>query len=88
MTENHLDLHAYLPRECRDLVEEYLRAAREDGLSTVRIIHGKGTGSMLRLVRAVLDRHPAVMSYHQADANWGVTVVELKPRTAGSPSQE
>ena len=72
-----LDLHTFQPRECADLVEEYLRAAQEAGMTEVRIIHGKGTGSLRRLVHAVLDRHPAVARYRQADANWGATIVEL-----------
>jgi DNA-nicking Smr family endonuclease len=74
-----IDLHAFLPRECADVVDEYVRAAREAGFTTVRIIHGKGTGTLRRIVHGVLDRHPAVASYAQADANWGATLVELKP---------
>jgi DNA-nicking Smr family endonuclease len=75
---DELDLHTFLPKECADVVEEYLRAAQEAGFATVRIIHGKGTGTLRRIVQAVLDRHPAVASYAQADANWGATRVELK----------
>jgi DNA-nicking Smr family endonuclease len=74
-----LDLHTFLPRECADVVEEYLRAAQEAGFSTVRIIHGKGTGTLRRIVHGVLSRHPAVAGFEQADANWGATRVELKP---------
>lgn len=73
-----LDLHTFLPKECADVVEEYLRAAHEAGFTTVRIIHGKGTGTLRRIVHSVLDRHPAVAGYQQADANWGATRVELK----------
>jgi DNA-nicking Smr family endonuclease len=73
-----LDLHTFQPRECADVVEEYLRAAQEVGFATVRIIHGKGTGTLRRIVQGVLDRHPAVAGYTQADANWGATRVELK----------
>jgi len=53
---DELDLHAFLPRECADVVEEYVRAAQEAGLALVRIIHGKGTGTLRRIVHAVLDR--------------------------------
>jgi DNA-nicking Smr family endonuclease len=77
---DELDLHTFLPKECADVVEEYVRAAHEAGMATVRIIHGKGTGTLRRIVQGVLDRHPAVASYAQADANWGATRVELKPR--------
>jgi dsDNA-specific endonuclease/ATPase MutS2 len=80
---DELDLHTFRPHECADLVEEYVRAAHEQGLTRVRIVHGKGAGTLRRLVHAVLDRHPAVARYALADAasgGWGATVVELKPR--------
>ena len=79
---DELDLHTFLAKECGDVVEEYVRAAREAGFLTVRIIHGKGTGALRRTVHAVLDRHPAVARYTLADpgsGSWGATLVELKP---------
>jgi DNA-nicking Smr family endonuclease len=84
MTElpDELDLHTFLPEECADVVEEYVRAAQEAGLATVRIVHGKGTGALRRIVHAVLDRHPAVRAYRLAGehrGSWGATLVELKP---------
>lgn len=74
-----IDLHTFRPKDCADVVEEYVRAAQEAGFTTVRIIHGKGTGALRRTVQGVLERHPAVASFRQADANWGATLVELKP---------
>ena len=76
---DELDLHTFQPRECADVVDEYLRAAHEAGFTTVRIIHGKGTGTLRRIVQGVLSRHSAVARFEQADANWGATRVELKP---------
>jgi dsDNA-specific endonuclease/ATPase MutS2 len=79
---DELDLHTFQPRECADVVDEYLRAAQEAGMTAVRIIHGKGTGALRRIVHGVLDRHPAVASYRLGDASgggWGATLVELKP---------
>ncbi|HWO26104.1 MAG TPA: Smr/MutS family protein [Kofleriaceae bacterium] len=81
---DELDLHTFLPQECADVVEEYVRAAQEAGLQAVRIIHGKGKGTLRRTVHAVLDRHPAVRAYRLAGAergSWGATLVELKPPT-------
>lgn len=75
-----LDLHAFDPRDVKDLVPEYLRACRERGILRVRVIHGKGTGALRRTVHAVLDRLPDVASYRLAgdDASgWGATVVFL-----------
>jgi len=78
---DQLDLHHFLPRECGDVVTEYLHAARAAGLPTVRLIHGKGIGALRRTVHAVLDRHPAVRAYRLADdrSSWGATLVELHP---------
>ena len=76
--DDSIDLHTFLPAECGDVVEEFVRDAHERGLTTVRIIHGKGIGNLRRTVHAVLDRHPAVARYYQADVNWGATIVELK----------
>ena len=77
---NELDLHTFLPKECADVVAEYLRAAQEAGMAHVRIVHGKGTGTLRRIVHGVLERHPAVRAFRLADArggSWGATLVEL-----------
>ena len=80
---DELDLHTFQPSECADLVEEYVRAAHEAGLTAVRIIHGKGAGTLRRIVHGVLERHPAVASFKLGDehsGSWGATLVELRPR--------
>jgi DNA-nicking Smr family endonuclease len=77
---DELDLHTFLPRECADVVEEYVRAAHEAGMTTVRIVHGKGTGTLRRIVHDVLARHPAVRAFRLGDersGSWGATLVEL-----------
>ena len=82
---DELDLHTFLPKECADVVEEYLHAAQAQGMTVVRIIHGKGTGTLRRIVHGVLDRHPAVARYALADGasgSWGATLVELAPKSA------
>ena len=79
---DELDLHTFLPKECADVVDEYVRAAQEAGLTAVRIVHGKGKGTLRRTVHAVLARHPAVRSYQLAEGHrggWGATLVELQP---------
>jgi DNA-nicking Smr family endonuclease len=79
---DELDLHTFLPRDCADVVAEYLRAAQDAGMTGVRIVHGKGTGTLRRIVHGVLDRHPAVRAYRLADergGSWGATLVELHP---------
>jgi len=81
---DELDLHTFLPKECADVVTEYLHAAQEQGMTSVRIIHGKGTGTLRRIVHSVLDNHPAVARYALAggSGSWGATLVELVPKPA------
>ena len=76
-----LDLHTFLPRELGELVPAYLTACREQGIYEVRIIHGKGTGSLRRSVYAILSRLDCVESYRLAgdeSGGWGATIVQLK----------
>lgn len=79
-----LDLHVFDPSDVDSLVPEYLRACHEKGLTEVRIIHGKGTGTLRRHVRSILDDHPLVVDYNKAtDASgWGATIAHLSPPAA------
>ena len=76
-----LDLHTFNPREIKSLIPEYLRDCRERGILEVRIIHGKGTGSLRESVHAILKRSPEVESYRLAGdrSGWGATLVTLAP---------
>jgi DNA-nicking Smr family endonuclease len=79
-----LDLHAFLPREVKDLVPAYLSACRDEGIYEVRIIHGKGTGHLRRTVHAILSRIDCVASFRLAGeggGDWGATLVVLQRRT-------
>lgn len=83
-----LDLHVFAPREVKSVTEEYLRACREKGILRVRIIHGKGTGTLRRTVHGLLEKHPAVASYHLAGdrSGWGATIAVLHPASEGQSS--
>ncbi|RMF24028.1 MAG: DNA mismatch repair protein MutS, partial [Deltaproteobacteria bacterium] len=64
------------------VVTEYLRACREQGILEVRIVHGKGTGTLRRGVLALLDRLPEVAGYRQGGpggGEWGAVIVRLRP---------
>jgi len=77
-----LDLHAFRPKEVKDLVPDYLGECRKRGILDVRIIHGKGTGVLQRKVHSILGRLPEVRSFRLAgeDAGgWGATLVRLDP---------
>jgi DNA-nicking Smr family endonuclease len=78
---DQLDLHTFQPAECADVVAEFVGAARQEGYRMVRIIHGKGTGTLRRIVHSVLENHPAVARFTLGDetsGSWGATLVELK----------
>ena len=75
-----LDLHTFQPREVKYLVPDYLDLCLAKGILEVRIIHGKGTGTMRRTVHAILGRIPEVASFKTAPENaggWGATLVTL-----------
>lgn len=76
-----LDLHTFQPSEVKDLVPEYLMACRARGILQVRIIHGKGTGTLKRIVLSILDELPYVESFRTAEeqgGGWGAMIVLLK----------
>jgi DNA-nicking Smr family endonuclease len=76
-----LDLHTFRPDEVKDLVPAYLAECSKRGILQVRIIHGKGQGTLRRTVQAVLEKLLSVESFHTADelaGGWGATIVILK----------
>jgi len=75
-----LDLHAFLPREIPDLLEDYFVECLRAGLYSLRIIHGKGKGIQKRRVQELLQKNPLVISFKDAPpeaGGWGATLVEL-----------
>lgn len=84
--EESLDLHTFQPREVKDLLYDYLEAACEKGFQEVRIIHGKGSGTLRERVHAILKKHPLVVSFQEAEptrGGWGATVVVLRCNPSG-----
>ena len=76
-----LDLHNFQPREVKDLISEYISVCQEKGILQIRIIHGKGTGTLRRIVHASLDKNSQILDYWQEEGSggsWGATIVQLK----------
>jgi len=80
---DELDLHTFRPGEVKDLVPGYIEACLEEGIYELRIIHGKGKGTLRRIVHSALDKIPEVSSYQLAEGGsggWGATVVILQDK--------
>ena len=77
--DGNLDLHAFQPSDVADLVGTYLDECAARGIRDIRIIHGKGIGTLRRIVHAVLDRRDDVIGYRTAGdgSGWGATLVAL-----------
>ncbi|MCC5841472.1 MAG: Smr/MutS family protein [Opitutales bacterium] len=83
-----LDLHMFRPREVAAVVEAYLAACAEKGVLDVRVIHGKGIGTLRDQVRKQLGAHPGVVSFSSGDGGsggWGATIVRLRPLPWAKP---
>lgn len=79
--EDSLDLHAFLPKDIKSVVEEYVTAAHEAGLREVRLIHGRGRGIQRGIVQQTLERHPLVAAFWDApESHLGATIARLADR--------
>ena len=61
-------------------LDQYLDDAFMVGLYQVRVVHGKGTGTLRQAVREQLAKHSLVKSYRPGgygDGGAGVTIVQL-----------
>ncbi|MGH2542950.1 MAG: Smr/MutS family protein, partial [Ardenticatenaceae bacterium] len=75
-----IDLRGNTVEEMIPLLDKYIDDAYLAGMPSVRIIHGKGTGTLRRVVRDELRNHPLVKEYRSGDGNEGgdgVTVAVL-----------
>jgi DNA-nicking Smr family endonuclease len=90
VTQSQLDLHGMRTDEAREALAEFLRNATRRGLRCVRVIHGKGLGSINRepvlkkKVRNWLVQKDEVLAFCQAravDGGAGAVMVLLKAQS-------
>ena len=80
---NEVDIRGMTLLEAEPVVEQFLDQCRMSGLTTVSIIHGKGTGALRQGVHALLKRDKSVESFRlgvYGEGETGVTIVTLKQK--------
>ncbi|MCM2315528.1 MAG: Smr/MutS family protein [Thermoanaerobaculia bacterium] len=85
-----IDLHAFLPRDVKSVVYDYLVEARARGYLQVRLVHGRGIGVQREIVRSLLTAIPWVIAFSDADPSgggWGATVVSLEADSPRGPAE-
>jgi DNA mismatch repair protein MutS2 len=73
---DELDVRGQRAQEAREAVRSFVDDAALAGLTSVRVVHGRGTGAVRKAVREELDRHPLVDRSESESAD-GATLVYL-----------
>jgi DNA mismatch repair protein MutS2 len=79
-TSGELDVRGSRVHESDEIVREFIDDSSIQGLTSVRIIHGDGTGALRESIRVLLSKHPLVASFSAAPRNRGgngATLVDL-----------
>jgi DNA-nicking Smr family endonuclease len=75
-----LDLHGFFPDQVPEVLDAFLENARDLGIRTLRIVHGKGKSRLKFEVLRFLASRRDVASFHDAapeSGGWGATIVEI-----------
>ena len=77
--ENELDIRGMLPEEASSYLERFIDAAFMSSQSSIRIVHGKGTGTLRQLVAKKMKGYPFKSIRHpdKKEGGDGVTIGEL-----------
>jgi DNA mismatch repair protein MutS2 len=73
---DQLDVRGTRAQDAREAVRSFVDEAALAGLGEVRVVHGRGTGSLRAAVREELDSHPLV-ERREPEANDGATLAHL-----------
>jgi dsDNA-specific endonuclease/ATPase MutS2 len=74
---DELDLHTFRPSELGELIPDYIGLCLQKDIFRIRIIHGKGIGTLRETVHAILRRDSRVLRFELAGQNeggWGATI--------------
>lgn len=78
---SEINILGYHVEDALFVIDKYLDDSYLAKLSTIRIVHGKGTGALRTGIHTFLKKHPHVKSYRLGtfgEGEMGVTIVELK----------
>ena len=77
---DELDLHTFRPSELGELMPDYIGLCLQKDIFRIRIIHGKGIGTLRETVHGLLGRDSRVLRFELAGQNeggWGATIAWL-----------
>ena len=77
---DELDLHTFRPGELGELIPDYIGLCLQKNIFRIRIIHGKGIGTLRKTVHALLKRDSRVLRFElagQEEGGWGATIAWL-----------
>ena len=77
---DELDLHAFRPNELGELIPDYIGLCLQRDILRIRIIHGKGIGTLRETVHGLLRKDSRVLRFElagQGEGGWGATIAWL-----------
>ena len=77
---NELDLHTFRLGELGELIPDYIGLCLQKNIFRIRIIHGKGIGTLRETVHSLLSRDSRVTRFElagQEEGGWGATIAWL-----------
>lgn len=74
---DELDLHTFRPSELGELIPDYIGLCLQRDILRIRIIHGKGIGTLRETVHGLLRKDSRVLRFKlagQGEGGWGATI--------------
>ena len=77
---DELDLHTFRPNDLGELIPDYIGLCLQRDILRIRIIHGKGIGTLRETVHGLLRKDSRVLRFElagQGEGGWGATIAWL-----------